>query len=189
MGGNRAMDPNDFVCFLRLQRSIVSKIAISQNQTFHHFCKTPFYLFAFLLVAFINDFKYRGGNVLEFHHLTGKRSSKFCARDFYNAAAGQRAIGCPGLDTPFGTVENPNWPHRFLLKYLSKMTIILQQSWGKFLLYLIFHYNSHQKPRKGFKPCFPDTIVYSDICLSSASIRGALVLSVWAQVIEQHVRG
>ena len=123
MGGNRAMDPNDFVCFLRLQRSIVSKIAISQNQTFHHFCKTPFYLFAFLLVAFINDFKYRGGNVLEFHHLTGKRSSKFCARDFYNAAAGQRAIGCPGLDTPFGTVENPNWPHRFLLKYLSTMSV------------------------------------------------------------------
>ena len=38
--------------------------------------------------------------------------------------------------------------------------------------------SSHQKPRKGFKPCFPDTIVYSDICLSSASIRGALVLSV-----------
>ena len=28
--------------------------------------------------------------------------------------AGQRAIGCPGLDTPFGTVEKPNWPHRFL---------------------------------------------------------------------------
>ena len=27
--------------------------------------------------------------------------------------AGQRAIGCPGLDTPFGTVEKPNWPHRF----------------------------------------------------------------------------
>jgi len=25
---------------------------------------------------------------------------------------GQRAIGCPGLDTPFGTVEKPNWPHR-----------------------------------------------------------------------------
>ena len=24
----------------------------------------------------------------------------------------QRAVGCPGLDTPFGTVEEPNWPYR-----------------------------------------------------------------------------
>merc|ERR1719483_861574 len=25
---------------------------------------------------------------------------------------GQRAVGCPGLDTPFGTVAEPNWPFK-----------------------------------------------------------------------------
>ena len=36
---------------------------------------------------------------------------------------GQRAIGCPGLDTPFGTVEKPNWPHRFFSAIKMILTI------------------------------------------------------------------
>ena len=32
--------------------------------------------------------------------------------NFTVGGVGQRAIGCPGLDEPFGTVDEPNWPHR-----------------------------------------------------------------------------
>jgi len=32
--------------------------------------------------------------------------------NFSVGGVGQRAIGCPGLDKPFGTVEEPNWPFR-----------------------------------------------------------------------------
>ena len=28
----------------------------------------------------------------------------------------QRAMGCPGLDLPFGTVDEPNWPYRKINK-------------------------------------------------------------------------
>ena len=36
---------------------------------------------------------------------------------FWNLTVGgvnQRAIGCPGLDEPFGTITEPNWPYRNL---------------------------------------------------------------------------
>ena len=32
--------------------------------------------------------------------------------NFTVGGVGQRAIGCPGLDEPFGTISKPNWPFR-----------------------------------------------------------------------------
>ena len=32
--------------------------------------------------------------------------------NFSVGGVGQRAIGCPGLDRDFGTVDEPNWPYR-----------------------------------------------------------------------------
>ena len=32
--------------------------------------------------------------------------------NFTVGGVAQRAVGCPGLDTPFGTVDQPNWPYR-----------------------------------------------------------------------------
>jgi len=32
--------------------------------------------------------------------------------NFTVGGVAQRAIGCPGLDTPFGTITKPNWPYR-----------------------------------------------------------------------------
>jgi len=32
--------------------------------------------------------------------------------NFTVGGVGQRAVGCPGLDRPFGTITTPNWPYR-----------------------------------------------------------------------------
>ena len=69
---------------------------------------------------------------------------------------GQRAIGCPGLDTPFGTVEKPNWPHRFfsVIKMILMITFTFDITIAIIMRTLLWPWLHVLVPRNTNSPIF-----------------------------------